>query len=81
MSTYTTSHQRYTRKWMKRKQANGLCIQSIGCSNPIAKMSRALCLKHLIGNRLRVRAFRGSKPWIRGKAGRPPLTPDTDAKL
>ena len=56
----------YMRGLYQGRVAIGLCGK---CGNPA---DGSLCAKHRRKSRLRNRRAAGSKPWRRGKAGRPP---------
>jgi hypothetical protein len=55
-------------KWQLKKRAQGLCVI---CGQPT--FTKWHCREHAISQRERRRTAQNSKPWERGKAGRPPL--------
>lgn len=56
-------------RYTERHRTIGLCTK---CSNP-TYLGGILCRKHRASKRLKMRRLTGSKPWRRGKRGRPPL--------
>lgn len=57
------------RAYQLRHKRKGLCRY---CPQPVCATSEVQCAKHLQAARQRQRERTGSKPWVKGKRGRPP---------